>query len=49
VLEIEALINQRDQARANKDWALADQARDKLNVMNIILEDSAGRTTWRKA
>jgi cysteinyl-tRNA synthetase len=49
VLEIEALINQRDQARASKNWALADQARDKLNAMNIILEDSAGRTTWRKA
>jgi cysteinyl-tRNA synthetase len=49
VLEIEALINQRDQARASKNWALADQARDKLNAMNIILEDSAGSTTWRKA
>jgi cysteinyl-tRNA synthetase len=49
VLEIEALINQRDQARASKNWALVDQARDKLNAMNIILEDSAGRTTWRKA
>jgi cysteinyl-tRNA synthetase len=49
VLEIEALINQRDQARASKNWALADQARDKLNAMNIVLEDSAGHTTWRKA
>lgn len=48
VAEIEALILQRNQARANKDWALADDARDKLNSMNIILEDSAGKTTWRK-
>ncbi|WP_077338105.1 cysteine--tRNA ligase [Pseudocolwellia agarivorans] len=47
--EIEALIKQRNDARANKDWALADEARDKLKAMNVILEDSAGKTTWRKA
>ena len=46
---IEALIVQRNQARSDKDWALADDARDKLNAMNVILEDSAGKTTWRKA
>jgi len=46
---IEALIVQRNQARIDKDWALADDARDKLNAMNIILEDSSGKTTWRKA
>ncbi len=46
---IEALILQRNQARADKNWALADDARDKLNAMNVILEDSAGKTTWRKA
>ncbi|MCJ8295863.1 MAG: cysteine--tRNA ligase [Colwellia sp.] len=49
VAEIEALIVQRNQARIDKDWALADDARDKLNAMNIVLEDSAGKTTWRKA
>lgn len=48
VAEIEALIAQRNQARADKNWALADEARDKLKAMNIILEDSAGKTTWRK-
>ncbi|MGL1955725.1 MAG: cysteine--tRNA ligase [Colwellia sp.] len=48
VSEIEALIIQRNQARIDKNWALADDARDKLNAMNIILEDSAGKTTWRK-
>jgi cysteinyl-tRNA synthetase len=46
---IEALIVQRNQARIDKDWALADDARDKLNAMEIVLEDSAGKTTWRKA
>ncbi|WP_276893982.1 cysteine--tRNA ligase [Frischella perrara] len=48
VAKIEALIQQRNQARAEKNWALADQARDALNAMNIILEDSANGTTWRK-
>ena len=46
---IEALILQRNQARVDKNWASADDARDKLNAMNIVLEDSAGKTTWRKA
>ncbi|WOH37605.1 cysteine--tRNA ligase [Thalassotalea fonticola] len=45
---IEQLIVQRNTARANKDWAMADDARDKLKAMNVILEDSAGKTTWRK-
>jgi cysteinyl-tRNA synthetase len=45
---IESLILQRNQARAEKNWALADEARDKLTAMNIILEDSANGTTWRK-
>lgn len=49
VAEIEALIKQRNDARANKDWAAADDARDKLKALNVILEDSAGKTTWRKA
>ncbi|WP_085299085.1 cysteine--tRNA ligase [Cognaticolwellia mytili] len=48
VAEIEALIVQRNEARANKDWAMADDARDKLAALNVILEDSAGKTTWRK-
>ena len=46
--EIELLIKQRNDARASKDWALADDARDKLKAMNVVLEDSAGKTTWRK-
>ncbi|MGB2740943.1 MAG: cysteine--tRNA ligase [Cognaticolwellia sp.] len=48
VVEIEALIKQRNDARANKDWAMADDARDKLAALNIVLEDSASGTTWRK-
>lgn len=49
VAEIEALIVKRNDARANKNWAAADEARDALNALGVILEDSAGKTTWRKA
>ncbi len=49
VAVIEALIKQRNDARQAKDWAAADDARDKLKAMNVVLEDSAGKTTWRKA
>ncbi|KPH93366.1 cysteine--tRNA ligase [Pseudoalteromonas porphyrae] len=49
VAQIEALIVKRNDARASKDWAAADEARDALNALGVILEDSAGKTTWRKA
>ncbi|KGQ34409.1 cysteine--tRNA ligase [Gallibacterium genomosp. 2] len=45
---IETLIAQRNQARANKDWAAADAARDKLAAMGVVIEDGANGTTWRK-
>lgn len=48
VAKIEALIQQRNQARAEKNWAAADAARDELTAMGIVLEDSANGTTWRK-
>ncbi|MBB1384000.1 cysteine--tRNA ligase [Pseudoalteromonas sp. SG45-5] len=49
VATIEALIVKRNEARASKDWGAADEARDALNALGVILEDSAGKTTWRKA
>ncbi|NMF48625.1 cysteine--tRNA ligase [Pseudoalteromonas arctica] len=49
VATIEALIVKRNEARASKNWAAADEARDALNALGVILEDSAGKTTWRKA
>ncbi|HAU06078.1 MAG TPA: cysteine--tRNA ligase [Pseudoalteromonas shioyasakiensis] len=49
VAHIEALIAKRNEARASKDWAAADEARDALNALGVVLEDSAGKTTWRKA
>ena len=45
---IDALIAQRKQARADKNWAESDRIRDVLNAENIILEDGAGGTTWRR-
>ena len=48
VAQIEALIKQRNDARASKDWANADAARDALNAMGIVLEDGPQGTTWRK-
>ena len=49
VAEIEALIAERNAARAAKDWAAADAARDALTAKGIILEDKAGVTSWRRA
>ncbi|WP_100657456.1 cysteine--tRNA ligase [Alteromonas flava] len=48
VAEIEALIKQRNDARAAKDWASADAARDALKALNIELEDGPQGTTWRR-
>ncbi|WP_336368643.1 cysteine--tRNA ligase [Avibacterium paragallinarum] len=48
VAKIEALIKQRNEARAAKNWAAADEARNQLNAMGIVLEDGANGTTWRK-
>ena len=47
--EVEGLIAQRNQARADKDWGAADAARDALTALGVIIEDSANGTTWRKA
>ncbi|WP_417707449.1 cysteine--tRNA ligase [Rheinheimera aquimaris] len=48
IAEIEALIAKRNTARANKDWAAADAARDALTAKGIIVEDKNGVTSWRK-
>ncbi len=44
---IESLIEQRAHAKQNKDWATADQIRDQLTELNVVLEDGANGTTWR--
>ena len=47
--EVEALIEKRQEARKNKDFALADEIRDKLTDMGIILEDTRQGVKWSKA
>jgi cysteinyl-tRNA synthetase len=46
--QIEALIARRTAARQNRNWAESDRIRDELKAQGIILEDTAGRTTWRR-
>lgn len=48
VATIEALIAQRNAARAAKDWAGADAARDTLQAMGVVLEDTSEGTQWRR-
>ena len=47
--EIEALIEERNAARKAKDWAKADEIRDKLKAMNIILKDTPMGVKWSRA
>ena len=47
--EIESLITQRTQAKADKNWGEADRIRDELKAQNVELEDKGGETSWRRA
>jgi cysteinyl-tRNA synthetase len=46
--EIEKLIEKRNEARKNRDFALADKIRDELKAKNIILEDTPQGTRWKR-
>lgn len=46
--EIEAQIEARKQAKADKDFAKADQIRNDLKAQGIELEDGKNGTTWRR-
>ncbi|MCT7856183.1 MAG: cysteine--tRNA ligase, partial [Lactobacillus iners] len=43
---IQKLVDQRNLARQNKDWATSDQIRDELLAKGIILEDTPQGTRW---
>ena len=45
---IDALIEERTQARADKNFQRADEIRDELAEQGILLEDGAGGTTWKR-
>ncbi len=46
--EIEDLIAQRAAARKEKNWAKADEIRDKIKAMGIVLEDTPQGVKWHK-
>lgn len=46
--DIEALIEEREEARANRNFDRADEIRDLLKEKNIILEDTAQGIRWRR-
>ena len=46
--DIEALVEKRQEARKNKDWATADKIRDELKAKGIILKDTPQGVTWTK-
>lgn len=47
--EVEELINRRQQARKDKNWKLADEIRDTLKNMGIVLEDTPQGVKWKRA
>lgn len=46
--QIESLIEGRNEARRQKNWAQADKLRDQLLEMGVALEDGSKGTIWRK-
>lgn len=42
------LIQERNEARRNKNWAESDRIRDQLKKQGILLEDGANGTIWRR-
>lgn len=47
--EIDALIEERTAARKEKNWAKADEIRNKLTEMGIVLEDTPQGVKWHRA
>ena len=44
--KVNELLVQRAEARANKDWPLADSIRDQLNQLGVVVTDTASGPTW---
>ena len=44
---VEALIQERTDARKNKNFQRADEIREELTAMGVAIEDGAGGTTWK--
>ena len=46
-VEIDKLVAERVAARASQDWRRADEIRDQLSALNVVIEDGVGGSTWR--
>jgi cysteinyl-tRNA synthetase len=44
---IDALVNERDEARRRRDWARADALRAELDALGVTLEDTPTKTQWK--
>ena len=44
--EVDALLLARTKARSEKDWAKADEFRDTLQEMGVVVVDTADGPTW---
>ena len=48
-MDVEALLNARNEAKKGKDFARADEIRKQLDAAGIVLEDKpGGKTEWRR-
>lgn len=47
--DIEKLLEERDEARAERDFARADAIRDRLAAAGIAIEDGSSGTRWRRS
>jgi cysteinyl-tRNA synthetase len=46
--QINLLVSERQQARANRDFKRSDEIRDELAAGGVVLEDSGTSTSWRR-
>jgi cysteinyl-tRNA synthetase len=46
--QIDALVRERDDARAARDFAHADEIRDQLSALGVMLEDTPSGTIWHR-
>lgn len=45
--EVEALVKERESARREKDWQKADEIRERLAAMGVVIEDRPEGTVWK--
>lgn len=46
--ELQALVTEREEARSARNWARADEIRDRFQELGYILEDTPEGTVWKK-